>query len=82
MNKESYGIPEDDFSGDDVCDGCPKLEQYKSFLSCSCGSYSKEGQTMRQKAGYCPLSSRYADWRTDKPVKVVDRYRVGQQKQK
>ena len=76
MKKESYKIIKNDFEGDDVCEGCPKIE--RGF----CIVYSLDGSLYRSKVGYCPISGRYASWREDKPVKVLDKKRVGQGKTK
>lgn len=74
---ESYGLPEDNFSGDNVCLSCHKLD-----TDGNCKSYDLSGMARWRKMGHCPLVSRWADWREDKPVEKGSKVRVGQQKQR
>ena len=74
---ESYGIAEDNFEGDIVCEGCPKRNTRGD-----CTVYPFEGMTFRTKSGYCPVVQRYASWHKDKPIVKATKKRIGQQKQR
>jgi len=92
---ESYKIEEDDFEGDNVCEGCPRLGRVPILCAvyevvCPnlsqklqlCTSYPPSGMQFRQDRGHCPMVRRYASWHKDKPIKVKVRKRIGQQKQR
>lgn len=73
---QSYGLPEDNFKGDYVCEDCRKLDENEH-----CTAYTRAGQARWERMGHCPLVNRWAEWREDKPKPVLVRRRVGQQKQ-
>ncbi len=77
MGKESYKVEADNFEGDNVCEGCPKLGAAIGL----CTVYSPEGMHFRQKIGNCPVVNRYASWHKDKPIIKKTKKRIGQQKQ-
>ena len=74
---KSYPVAEDDFRGSNICRGC-----LKRFGNGPCTVYNQEGTATRRQAGYCPVVNRYADWRTDKPVRENKKVHVGQGKTK
>jgi len=60
-----------------VCYGCPRHDN-----TFQCTSYTPEGMDFRIRMGYCPLTDRWAEWRTDRPKTKLVKSRVGQQKQR
>ena len=77
---ESYGLPEDNFEGDEVCVGCRK--RLGPDGTGPCGVYMPEGMAFRLQVGHCPVVNRYASWRDDKPITKATKKRIGQQKQR
>ena len=63
---------------DTICYKCEMLNQKTNL----CVVFYPEGQRLRQRLGYCPITEVYADWRDDKPKVKKQKVRIGQQKQR